>query len=254
MTTEPETNYGIYIYAVVADTRERVLSPLGIDGKRVYTITDGTVSLVVSDVLNKKMRPERRHLAAHQEVLKQLMAESTPLPMSFGIIADNTDVAMRILATNHETFVNQLLITDNKAEFGLRVNWDVTNIFEYFIKTHAELQMLRDGVFRSSHEPSLDEKIELGRMFERIMSEDRETMTAQVEEVLKDYCHQIKRNKCRSEREVMHLACLVGKQDQARFEAGVFEAAQLFDNNFTFDYNGPWAPHNFVEIVLDVRS
>ncbi len=49
----------------------------------------------------------------------------------------------------------------------------------------------------------------------------------------------------------MNLACLVRREAQEQFEAGVFEAAKLFDNNFTFDYNGPWAPHNFVE--LDIK-
>ena len=35
---------------------------------------------------------------------------------------------------------------------------------------------------------------------------------------------------------------------QGLFEEGVFEAAKLFDNNYTFDFNGPWAPHNFVDL------
>jgi hypothetical protein len=34
----------------------------------------------------------------------------------------------------------------------------------------------------------------------------------------------------------------------------VFAAAKLFDNNFTFDYSGPWAPHNFVELELDLEQ
>jgi hypothetical protein len=52
----------------------------------------------------------------------------------------------------------------------------------------------------------------------------------------------------------MSLACLVGRGAgaQAAFEAGVFAAAKLFDNNFAFDYNGPWAPHNFVELDLQL--
>jgi len=48
----------------------------------------------------------------------------------------------------------------------------------------------------------------------------------------------------------MNLACLVPCQAQAEFEQEVFEAAKLFDNHFAFDYNGPWAPHNFVDLEL----
>jgi len=36
-----------------------------------------------------------------------------------------------------------------------------------------------------------------------------------------------------------------------RFRPAVFAAAQLFDNHFSFDFSGPWAPHNFVEIDLE---
>jgi hypothetical protein len=50
----------------------------------------------------------------------------------------------------------------------------------------------------------------------------------------------------------MNLACLVEKQALKEFEAGVFEAAQIFDNNFSFNYSGPWAPHNFVTIRVNL--
>jgi hypothetical protein len=50
----------------------------------------------------------------------------------------------------------------------------------------------------------------------------------------------------------MNLACLVERAAMPQFESRVFEAARQFDNNFAFDYNGPWAPHNFVEINLDL--
>jgi len=45
----------------------------------------------------------------------------------------------------------------------------------------------------------------------------------------------------------MNLACLINRSDQERFEEGVFESARHFDNNFSFEYNGPWAPHNFCQ-------
>jgi hypothetical protein len=37
-----------------------------------------------------------------------------------------------------------------------------------------------------------------------------------------------------------------------QFEADVFEVAKQFDNNFALDYNGPWAPHNFVDVDLEL--
>ncbi len=48
----------------------------------------------------------------------------------------------------------------------------------------------------------------------------------------------------------MNLACLVERGKQERFAEAVLQAAQMFDNNFAFDYNGPWTPHNFVSVAL----
>lgn len=48
----------------------------------------------------------------------------------------------------------------------------------------------------------------------------------------------------------MNLACLVDRTRIKEFEAGVVEAARSFSNDYAFDFNGPWPPHNFVEIEL----
>ena len=120
---------------------------------------------------------------------------------------------------------------------GLRVYLDVPNIFEYFVHTHPELRLVRDRLLGTHREPRQEDKIEVGRVFERILNEDREE-------------HSVKRTLLRNEREIVNLACLVERNSREAFEAGIFKAAGLFDNHFAFDYNGPWAPHNFVEVSI----
>ena len=69
--------------------------------------------------------------------------------------------------------------------------------------------------------------------------------------MLSDYCYEMKPTRFRNEREVLNLACLIGRNGEAKFEEGVIKAAGLFDDNYSFDYKGPWAPHNFVELDLE---
>ena len=59
---------------------------------------------------------------------------------------------------------------------GLRVSLDVPNIFEYFVNTHPELRTARDRFLGPYRNPSQDDKIELGRMFDRLLNEDREDL------------------------------------------------------------------------------
>lgn len=250
MSEETRSKSGTYLYALLSGSENRRYGPLGINGGEVYTIANGEVAAVVSDVLSDRIRPERRHLAAHQKVLKHLMRRGAILPMRFGIIASGRKAIREILSRNRDALLPQLRRVEGKIEMGLRVTWDTTNIFEYFVNTHPELHMARDRLLGTHREPTQEEKIELGRMFDRILNEDRDLHTEEVESILSRYCSEIKRNRCRDECEVMNLACLVPRDAQGRFESGVFEVAALFDNNFAFDYNGPWAPHNFAEIDL----
>ncbi|MHC1713319.1 MAG: GvpL/GvpF family gas vesicle protein [Solidesulfovibrio sp.] len=239
---------GKYVYAVVPAKVDHAYGFSGINGSKVYAISNGQVAAVVSDVKNERIRPERRHLAAQQAVLKSLMSEEAVLPMTFGIIADGQKGVQRILARNQGALLKQLHRVAGMVEMGLRVSWDVPNIFEYFVNTHQELRVARDRLLDPGRNPSQEDKIEIGRMFDHLLTADRECHTQQVRQILSPYCSAVKSNKCLQENRIMNLACLVARKDQANFENGVFEAAKLFDNNFAFDYNGPWAPHNFVEL------
>jgi len=53
------------------------------------------------------------------------------------------------------------------------VVWDVPNIFEYFVDAHPDLKEARDRLFGGASQPSQNDRIELGRMFERLREADR---------------------------------------------------------------------------------
>ena len=247
---EPAASSRQYLFAIVYASDARPCTCPGMDGGEVSTISEGRLAAVVSGVAADKIRPERRYLARHQEVLKQLLAATTPLPVSFGMLAGHPQAIQKILRRNQRMFLEQLERVAGKVEMGLRVTWDVPNIFEYFVNTNPELRAARDRLVGGNRPPTQEEKIELGRMFDRLLTEDRENHTERVQQQLARCCFDVKANACHSEREVMNLACLVGRQGQESFGDAVFRVAQGFDNNFAFDYNGPWAPHNFVEVTL----
>lgn len=242
---------GKYLYAIIPAGKDLKYGEIGIDGAQVYLISDNHVSAVVSDFSNGKIRPERRHLAAHQAVLKSIMQEESPLPISFGMIAGSTEEIQRILTLNSKSFIDQLKRVHGKVEMGVRVVWDVPNIFEYFVNIHKELRDARDKLLGGSHNPSQDDKIEVGRLFDWFLKDNRENLTRKVEDGLESSCFEITRLPPRNEKEVMNLACLIARENiEKNFENAICEIAQEFDNNYTFDFNGPWAPHNFVNVQL----
>lgn len=244
---------GQYLYAVVRAAQARTTyGPIGIYGGKVYAVSSGPLAAVVSDVPRVKMRPERRHLAAHHQVLNRLTDQGTILPISFGVIARAPNAIRRILHTNQAAFLDQLHRVEGKVEMGIRVVWDVPNIFEYMVAQHQELRALRDYLFRPGRGPSHTQKIELGRLFESLLNGDRATHTDTVVDALQARCVEIRPSAPRHEHEVMNLACLVRRNALDRFEDAVLEAARVFDNNYSFDFTGPWPPFNFVEAVVEV--
>jgi len=134
------------------------------------------------------------------------------------------------------------------------VAWNAPNIFEYLVGADAELRAARDRLLAAGGASTRNEKIELGRAFERRLNQQREEHTRKVGRALASVAAEFKVNPCRSEPEVMNAACLVRREAQEEFRAAVETAAKLFDENFTFDYNGPWAPYNFVELELDLEK
>lgn len=246
-----------YLYAIVPrsdalpEEPGEIYQSGGLNGSHIYSVPQGSVAAVVSDVRESKFRPERRHLSAHHNTLQALMKEGrTLLPVSFGVVAEDPEALRRILSLNEDSFCEQLRRVDGKIEMGLKVMWDVPNIFQYIVEVHPELKRLRDRLFRGGGEPTQDQKIALGRRFEQLLDEDRTTHTEKVCEVLEDVCSEIAENDPRDEKEVMDLACLIARDGQEEFEAGVFEAAKRFDDNYAFDYDGPWPPYNFVHTEL----
>jgi gas vesicle protein GvpL/GvpF len=205
---------GKYIYALAQSAGTRTYDIYGIDKQAVYAISQGSVSAVVSDCSRPKIRPERAHLIAHKEVLKLLMLESTVLPMAFGTIADNLKAVRRMLSRSEETLREKLKHVEGKVEMGLRVVWDVPNIFEYFVGNHPDLRAARDHVLGGTRVPRQAEKIELGALFERIMNEDREAHYATIEGVLAPVCAEINRSPSPKLNEVVKLSCLVKRERQ----------------------------------------
>lgn len=249
----PDESGHQYLYAIVAAGLPDAIGVPGIGGHPLSVIVEGPVAAVASEIGAPRIRPERRNLGAHHNVLKALMDMSfVPLPMCFGVVGENPASVRRMLARNQAEILDQLRRVAGQAEMGLRVKWDVPNIFEYFVDTHAELRRLRDRVVASGSMPSHEEKIEMGSTFDRLRTQDRTRFTDEVARFLSPVCSELKVNKCKDDYEVMNLACLVSAQRQDDFSRAVFEAARLFDDRYSFDFSGPWAPHNFVSLDLDL--
>ena len=249
MQKTSQSAVGMYLYGITHGDGPSEYGSIGIDGANVYRVTAGKLQAVVSETARPRIRPERRNLGAHSEVLKRIMQDGPLLPMAFGIVATDEEALRAALIKSQSELLEQLDAVTGKLEMGLRLFWDVPNIFEYFISRHPTLREARDAM--TEHEDR-HQLIAVGQLFERLLQEEREQHTEVVTQVLTSHGVEYLRNPVRAERDVFNLACLSQQADRERFEQIVAEAAASFGAEFTFDYNGPWAPHHFVSLHLSL--
>lgn len=246
-----DDNNGQYIYAIVDAHHPLGEGLVGLGGAPVRKIVDEDLGAIVSALHRPKVRPERRNLGAHMQVLKRLMADATILPLAFGNVATDDASVRVLLQRNQVTLREQLNAVRGKLEMGLRVVWDVANVFDYFVSTRPDLRAARDNL-GDVRKASRDQMIALGRFFEEVVNDERDRIYDEVAGILESFGAEVHRNAPRGEREALNLACLVERDRQSDFDRAIGEAASHYDASYTFDISGPWAPSSFVDMTLEV--
>ena len=248
---------GRYLYGLIRAGAAGPLGCLGLEdegeARPVYALQVDSVAAVLSEYsARQRVLPVRKNLDPHNTVIREIMKTTTIIPMTFGHVAKSEQEVMRALRRNLEDIRTELDRLDGKVEMGLKVLWDVDNIFEYFVGLDPELAAFRDEIFGRSRAPTVAEKMELGRLFEEQLTTQREQQAQRVVETLGACSAELRVNPPKDEKTVMHLAFLIEREKLKMFEEKVYEVAATFPTHYVFDYNGPWAPFHFVE--LDLRT
>ncbi len=238
---------GLYVYAV-AGSGEGEAPPLrGVFDQPAYRLEAGSLSAIVSECPVAAVRAERRHIAATQGVLAALSAKFDMLPMAFGTITKSEDDLRQFLDDHQETLAAQLRRVSGAIEMSLHLSLEASDPIAYLVERVPTLRAARDRIFHGRRQPSNDDKIRLGQMFEEALEQYRESHAARVVAFLEASCVEIIALPVRGEREIAHLATLVSRTGIEEFEAAVHASAAAIDEDIAFDIGGPWPPHNFVQ-------
>lgn len=243
-----------YLYAIAESDSVDAPDTTGLKDAAVEVLREGDLAAVLSSAPNGKLRPRRRNLAAHHDLLKAMMEQATILPMAFGVLADSRDQVADFLRRHGGTLRAQLEQVRGHAEIGLRIEWNVDDIFGYFVEQYDDLRALRDSVYGGDGEPTRQEKIHLGEQFDAFLQEAREAHQRTVEAHLQEACRAIEADDPSDETDVMDLACLVPRDGVDRFEDALGAAAQAFSDDFTFTYTDPMAPYTFADVAFEAAQ
>jgi Gas vesicle synthesis protein GvpL/GvpF len=241
----------LYIYAITRADESDTHLPPGVAGEKVYPILSGPLRAFVSDYSGTTIRAERRHIAASQGVLRALQGDLDLLPMVFGVLTPAADAVADLLTRHCDSFLAQLDRIKGSVEMGVRLNLEAPDPIAFVVEHTTELRQARDRTFGRRRVPSQQDRIRLGQLCEAALHRFQEAQAALLIERLSPACLAISTLPVQGDRQVANLAVLVPRTGVAAFEAAVHAAAETFDDNLAFNLNGPWPPHNFVQLKLE---
>jgi hypothetical protein len=238
-----------YVYAILPADVATAPQAHGIGQAPVVLVRNRELAAVVSPVDEVKLRPQRKHLQAHQQVLVALMNQgNTPLPFAFGTVVPEEADLLNMLDRHRDAFLAQLTRVAGRREHNVRVRLDVPDLFAWYLAHDVNLAALRDATFARGR-PDQDALIRLGRAFDSTRTAWREEVTERLQAVLEPVAAEIRIQPPKNDGDLCEVAALIA--DRSAFDHAIAAFAATLDDDHAIDVTGPWAPYSFVDVQAD---
>ncbi|WP_338701106.1 GvpL/GvpF family gas vesicle protein [Streptomyces sp. Q6] len=235
-----------YVYGI-ADAGHPGL-PDGVEGigspaHTLRTVTGGGLIALVSDA-PENLRPKRRDLLAHQNVLSEAGAEGTVLPMRFGSVAADDDAVAAALEERSEHYKERLTALRDRVEYNIKAQHDDEAVLHTVMAENAELRAMvtrNQQAGGGSHE----DKLRLGEAVAGAVQQREARDAAAVREALEPHAEALSAAP-ESTGWVTNLSFLTGRSSSAQLLEAV-EAFRQANPHVVLRVNGPLPPYSFVE-------
>ena len=154
-----------YVYGITAASHPALPEGLGGVGDPalpVRVLTEGDLAAIVSDS-PEGLRPKRRDLLAHQNVLSEAGAGGCILPMRFGSVAPDDGTVTGVLAERQEHYKERLRTLDGKVEYNVKATHDEEAVLHRVMSDNPEIRAVTEAN-RKAGGGSYDERLRLGEM------------------------------------------------------------------------------------------
>ncbi|MEU6770759.1 GvpL/GvpF family gas vesicle protein [Streptomyces sp. NPDC046759] len=235
-----------YVYGIT--TRAHPALPEGMAGvgeppRPVRVLTAGELAAVVSDA-PEDLRPKRRDLLAHQNVLAESGAAGCVLPMRFGSIAPDDDAVTQVLSERADHYQERLRELDGKIEYNVKATHVEEAVLHMVMAENAGMRELAEANRRAGG-GSYDDKIRLGEMVAAAVKAKEAEDAAEVRRLLTPAAAAISVGP-ESTGWLVNVSFLVARDTAEDFLAAVEEVRKSHPH-LDLRVNGPLPPYSFVE-------
>ncbi|QIJ65612.1 GvpL/GvpF family gas vesicle protein [Streptomyces sp. JB150] len=235
-----------YVYGIAARSHPGL--PDGMDGvgdpaRPVRILREGELAAIVSDA-PEGLRPKRRDLVAHQNVLSEAGAAGCVLPMRFGSLADDDASVTSVLAERAEHYQERLRALEGKVEYNIKATHIEEAVLHHVMAEDPEIRSLAEAN-RQAGGGSYEQKLRLGEMVAAAVKAKEAEDGAAVQRLLEQAADTISVGP-ESTGWLVNISFLVDRDAPGPFLTAVDQARKSLPH-VELRVNGPLPPYSFVD-------
>lgn len=235
-----------YVYGITASSHPALpkdMTGVGDPALPVRVLKEGPLAALVSDA-PEGLRPKRRDLLAHQNVLAETGAAGCVLPMRFGSVAPDDDTVTGVLAERADHYQERLRALDGKVEYNVKASHDEEAVLHRVMSQSPEIRSLTEAN-RQAGGGSYDQKLQLGEMVVAAVKAREAEDAADVQRILEAEAAAVSTGP-ESSGWLANVSFLVARDTAEVFLAAVEELRKSHPH-LEVRLNGPLPPYSFVE-------
>jgi hypothetical protein len=235
-----------YVYGITASSHPAL--PDGMDGvgdppRPVRILKEGELAAVVSDA-PEGLRPKRRDLLAHQNVLSEAGAAGCVLPLRFGSVAADDETVTGVLAERAEHYKERLQALDGRVEYNVKAVHNEEAVLHRVLSENPEIRGLTEAN-RQAGGGTYEDRLRLGEMVAAAVKARETDDAEQVRGALEPVAEAVSVGP-ESTGWLANVSFLVDRDRAEEFLTAV-EQLRAAHAHLELRVNGPLPPYSFVE-------
>ncbi|MFF1630728.1 GvpL/GvpF family gas vesicle protein [Streptomyces sp. NPDC058272] len=235
-----------YVYGISAASHPSLpegMGGVGAPARPVRILKEGDLAAVVSDAPDG-LRPKRRDLLAHQNVLSEVGAGGSVLPMRFGSVAQDDAAVAGVLAERAEHYQERLKTLAGKVEYNVKASHDEEAVLHRVMSENSEIRALTEAN-RQAGGGDYEQRLLLGELVVTALQQQEGADAAELRQTLEPVAEAVSVGP-ESTGWLANVSFLVDRDEAAGFLTAV-EQVRESHPHLEVRVNGPLPPYSFVE-------
>ncbi|MFM9554646.1 Gas vesicle synthesis protein GvpL/GvpF [Streptomyces sp. cf124] len=235
-----------YVYGITAGSHPGLpegMGGVGDPARPVRILKEGELAAIVSEA-PEGLRPKRKDLLAHQNVLSEVGAGGPLLPMRFGSVAPDDASVTGVLAERADHYRERLGALDGKVEYNVKASHDEEAVLHRVMGENPELRAMTEAN-RQAGGGTYEDRLRLGEMVVAAVQAREADDATELRQALEPAAEAVSAGP-ESTGWLANLSFLVDRQSAAGFLEAV-DAVRKSHPHIEVRVNGPLPPYSFVE-------